>query len=419
MAITDSWLKANHNKKIDKVFEKADRDGLSVRATVKGIIIFQMRYRFNNKPARIDIGPYPIVSLKDARTTCEAYRKMIHNDEDPRLLKKQNDDDCQTTVKKVFGDWLDFQFKGKGSTVKDSTVKKYYSIVELHIYPTMANKDIETISLHQWLKLLESIAAVKPVTADFCLSLCRRALKWGVRRRIISKNELAGIEAKEDLNITKKSRYRTLTDNELALLLTALDNANKQRIGHRLMIFLALFYGCRIGELRLAKADDFDLDSGVWTVPPENHKTGNQTNKPILRPIISEILPIVQLAKEMSERAGSVYMFPTSKGDQFTERGLANFCKPIINFLVSNGTPIEHWTIHDLRRTQRTNMSKITTTEVAETMLGHKLPGIQSVYDHHDYLDEQAKAYKIWWQKLQRLKDPDAYQNVVELKKAQ
>lgn len=66
MALSDSWLKANLNKVADKPYEKADRDGLSVRVSAKGAITFQMRYRWASNAARVDIGPYPLLSLKEA-----------------------------------------------------------------------------------------------------------------------------------------------------------------------------------------------------------------------------------------------------------------------------------------------------------------------------------------------------------------
>ena len=43
MAITESWLKSKLNKKTDKVSVHSDRDGMSLRITPKGKIIFQMR----------------------------------------------------------------------------------------------------------------------------------------------------------------------------------------------------------------------------------------------------------------------------------------------------------------------------------------------------------------------------------------
>lgn len=74
MALSDAWLKANKDKPRDKVEVKTDRDGLSVRVSPKGKITFQLRYRYNGKAMRMDIGTYPGTSLKEARTEVDRLR---------------------------------------------------------------------------------------------------------------------------------------------------------------------------------------------------------------------------------------------------------------------------------------------------------------------------------------------------------
>lgn len=67
------------------------------------------------------------------------------------------------------------------------------------------------------------------------------------------------------------------------------------------------------------------------------------------------------------------------------------------------GIEMKHWTIHDLRRTARTNFSELTEPHVAELMLGHKLPGVWQVYDKHNYIEEQRRAYALWWARVTAL----------------
>ena len=43
MALSDAWLKANNNKARPGRAEFSDRDGLGVRVTPKGKIVFQER----------------------------------------------------------------------------------------------------------------------------------------------------------------------------------------------------------------------------------------------------------------------------------------------------------------------------------------------------------------------------------------
>ena len=77
--------------------------------------------------------------------------------------------------------------------------------------------------------------------------------------------------------------------------------------------------------------------------------------------------------------------------------------------------PFKHWTKHDLRRTLRTNMSRIAPQAVAEKMMGHVFKDVQGTYDHHDYLDEMKEYYQIWYNKLMKIvndSDVIAFQKV-------
>lgn len=47
----------------------------------------------------------------------------------------------------------------------------------------------------------------------------------------------------------------------------------------------------------------------------------------------------------------------------------------------------------------------MTDPHIAEIMLGHRLPGEWQVYDHYQYLDEQAEAYSKWWERLMQITD--------------
>ena len=54
---------------------------------------------------------------------------------------------------------------------------------------------------------------------------------------------------------------------------------------------------------------------------------------------------------------------------------------------------IEHFTIHDLRRTFRSLLSAAGVMgHVAERCLNHKLKGVEGIYDRYDYFDERRNA---------------------------
>ena len=55
------------------------------------------------------------------------------------------------------------------------------------------------------------------------------------------------------------------------------------------------------------------------------------------------------------------------------------------------------WTNHDIRRTVRSNLSRLKVSEEArEAVMAHVRPGIKGTYDLHDYLDEKREALDLW-----------------------
>jgi integrase len=70
------------------------------------------------------------------------------------------------------------------------------------------------------------------------------------------------------------------------------------------------------------------------------------------------------------------------------------------------------WTLHDLRRTARSLMSRAgVRPDIAERVLGHNIKGVEGIYDRHQYMDEKADALA----KLATLIDSIAH-NVVPMR---
>ena len=65
------------------------------------------------------------------------------------------------------------------------------------------------------------------------------------------------------------------------------------------------------------------------------------------------------------------------------------------------------WTIHDLRRTARSLMSRAgVRPDIAERVLGHAIPGVAGVYDRHQYNEEKAHALKSLAALLEKIVNP-------------
>lgn len=396
MAITDTWLKSVNGKEQAKAFEKPDRDGLSVRVSQKGKITFQMRFRYAGKSARVDLGTYPLVTLKDTRVESQCLKAELQKGHDPRVIKRLRKESITTavTVEQLFMKWYEI-FCEKNYKEPVQILRTF----QLHVFPAIGTLPVEQVSLHEWLHLLEQLAKKKPSIASRILIITKKILSWAVKRRMVERNELADIRSKADLNVSANKTTRILNDFDLFWLFKAL-NENQMEPKSKILIQLMLYFGCRGGELRLAKKSDFDLKKMVWTIPYENHKAGNRTKEALVRPIIKDVMPLIRMAMELSS---TEYLLDGKDGKPMSRGTFSWYPRSLIIWCKKRGYDMSYWSIHDLRRTGRTHLSRLTTADVAEIILGHTLPGVRMTYDRHDYLEEQATAYKAWFDKVQNI----------------
>ena len=270
MAITQTWLKANHKKERTKEIVKTDREGLGVRVSPKGKITYVMRYYYDQKPKRIDIGSYPLMSLKEARLEHQRLKAKLEQGHDPKIIRQLEKTSIvdAASLESMFEQWYNtycIQNKKNHREIKRS--------FEIYVFPILGKLPVEEITIHHWLEILEDLAPKIPAISERILTNTKQLLKWGVRRKLITTNCLSDIQASVDLQIEKRVATRSLSDDEIRWVWEAIEQS---RMAHKnkLFIKLCLIYGCRNGEMRLAKKEHFNFDSNVWTVPPENHKLG-------------------------------------------------------------------------------------------------------------------------------------------------
>jgi hypothetical protein len=76
---------------------------------------------------------------------------------------------------------------------------------------------------------------------------------------------------------------------------------------------------------------------------------------------------------------------------------------------------LKPWQARDLRRTARTLLARLKIpSDVAEHCLAHVLPGVQQIYNRHDYLVEKREAFQQLAELIQRIANPSS-DNVVAL----
>lgn len=85
MKLTDTFVKRKQGN--DKVQKHSDGGGLFLYITPTGKKSWRLAYRFMGKQKLLVIGPYPSISLKEARERREAAKKLLVDNIDPSTAK--------------------------------------------------------------------------------------------------------------------------------------------------------------------------------------------------------------------------------------------------------------------------------------------------------------------------------------------
>ncbi len=137
-----------------------------------------------------------------------------------------------------------------------------------------------------------------------------------------------------------------------------------------------------------AKWQEFDFDTALWHIPQERSKTGRGISVPLASVVIEWL-------KELQIRAyGSDFVFPNRRASKrFGHISPDTINAAIQKLFREEKMPVEHFTVHDLRRTCRSLLAEAGVAgHVAERCLNHKLKGVEGIYDRYDYLDERREA---------------------------
>ncbi|MFA0690593.1 tyrosine-type recombinase/integrase [Vibrio splendidus] len=376
MSLTDKQLKAiSKSNEYDGVAELNDGEGLIAKISPKANITFQYRCRYNGKNKRIRIGKYPIISLKNARQIHKRMLELKEEGRNPEIALTGETD--FVTLK----DCLDFWFENKVANQKEGTRVLYESVANNYFYDAFPEVDVEKITAREWMQWFDDIAKKNPKTANSAFAKMRACLNFCKSKFIIDGTHFEKIK-QQDVGEPSKAGDRVLSLPELAKVWIAIERS-KAGTSTKNLHLLTMLWGNRLSELRLARREHFDMINDVWTIPPELSKMGNT----IRRPIPKHVKPILERLMNIYDD----YLFPGASLHKPLTISAAN--RYIRRLRDSMALP--HWRTHDFRRSISTLCSEQgTMPHVTEKMLGHELVGVMSVYNKHDWLNEQKEGYE-------------------------
>ncbi len=223
--LTNTEIKQAKSK--EKEYSLSDGKGLmlSVRPSGGKVWIFKYYRPFTKKRTNLTFGPYPEISLAEARKMHTEANTLLAKDIDPKEQRDQEairgKEDAENTFKSVAEQW----FEVKRTNVTENYAIDVWRSFERHVFPSIGNHPISR------LKATTAIQTLKPIAAKGSLEtvkrLCQRineVMTFAVNVGMIDSNPLAKINAAFEAPKTKN--MPTLTPQELPFLMQKLSTAS-------------------------------------------------------------------------------------------------------------------------------------------------------------------------------------------------
>jgi integrase len=196
-----------------------------------------------------------------------------------------------------------------------------------------------------------------------------------------------------------RKRSRVLADHEIRAVWQAAGEAGAFGALVRVLLLTAQ----RLDKVRTLRWADISPD-GTWTIRTERREKGNPG-----------VLQLPQLALDIIRAqprlAANPYVFAGQGGGASNDRWRNKEA-------LQAASGVSDWTLHDLRRTARSLLSRAgVQPHVAERVLGHAIGGVEGVYDLHRYTAEKAHALAALAALVERIVNSPA-DNVVALHEA-
>ncbi|NNP69061.1 tyrosine-type recombinase/integrase [Acinetobacter sp. Ac_5812] len=359
------------------------------------------------KPHRRDIGigPYPEVSLAEARAKATELKLQIRSGIDPIVHQQEQIAKLhvQQLRNKTFMECAKVVIANKTRELKNEKhIGQWSSTLETYIYPTLGNLTISNITKADIAEVLRPIWVEKNETAKRIRGRIETIFDYAKAMGYFEGDNPA--EWKGNLepilgNLKQESRpHPSLPYEQVAEFIQHL--RQKKGISPKALEF-AILTACRSGEIFGAKWQEIDFKNKVWIIPKERMKAEKEHHVPLSKEAIS-LLESIQNHTLIQD-----FIFPAPRsGEMLSDMSLTTLIKRLHEQkLKENGLgyidPKQNRVIttHGFRSTFRDWSADKTDyrREVCEHVLAHKLPDkVEASYLRGGYLEKRKGLMADW-----------------------
>ncbi|RWA76660.1 MAG: site-specific integrase [Mesorhizobium sp.] len=420
-------LKADPNKRLE--IPDAVLPGLFLIIQPTGRKAWALRYRHKGKPRKLTLGNYLAGAdekkageeLKKVRREAGDILESVRAGADPaaekqetRKAAKAEAEDQSLLFKNVAADFIDKYHRHKKKNRYADWVETLFAN---HVTPKWGEKHISEITDTDVRHLINKIdAAGKHVMANRVFTALSTFFDWCAKPKNgipVTSSPMDGMEKSYD----ETPRERVLTDDEIRWFWKAATK-HGQPFGH--MFKVLLLTGQRRTEA--AAMTTKEIDGADWVIPGSRTKNGRDN----VVPISTAVQDVLDDVKRLKTKAG--YIFSTT-GETYAT-GWSRATKAIAKSMLEMAREetkdpefsIDHWTLHDLRRTAASGMARLRIRpHVIEAVLNHSsgiIRGIAAIYNRYDYYEEKQAALDAWGRYVDELVTGKPADNVIPMARA-
>lgn len=339
-----------------------DGAGLYFRVSRVDSRLWTFRFTRDGKSRDMGLGPYPEVSLKEARERAASARALLRDGIDPidhrraargAMLAERA---AAQTFRQCADAFIDAK-EPEWKSIKHS--KQFRATLAAHAYPVIGALPVASVTQAHILLILEPIWQSRTTTAARLRGRLEGVLDYATARGFRTGENPARWKGHLDKllatpgKINPVQHFTALPYPQIGAFLA--DLRRQAGTGARALEFTILT-ACRSGEARGATWDEIDLATATWTIPARRMKSGKEHVIPLSEPVLA-LLHSLPRQDDL--------LFPGSKGGPLSDMSLTAVLRRM-------GRQI---TAHGFRSTFRDWAGEVTAypREVIEHALSHLL----------------------------------------------
>jgi integrase len=322
-----------------------------------------------------------VLNLASARKHAKGLLGAVAKGGDPLTERRRAEAATGNTLRAVVAEYL----AREAGRLRGLPSRR--SILERLVLPKLGGQHIAEIRRSDIVRLLDRIEDERgPSMADMTLAVLRRVLNWHAGRSDDFRSPIT--RGMGRIKPRDRARERILSDEELRAVWRAAE-ARTDAFGY--LVRFCLLTGARRTEV--ARMTRGEIEGTDWLIPAARYKS----KRDHLVPLSAAARALLAETPQIGE---SAYVFTTDGS-----RPISGFSKFKRGF--DNASGVTSWTIHDLRRSARSLMSRAgVNADIAERCLGHVISGVRGTYDRHAYRHEKAAAFETLAALIERIVHP-------------